>query len=255
MSDEASPRADVQARAEAEAARFRLGLLARPRGSGLSRLSPQAGASTEFRDHRDYVAGDDLRHIDWRAFARTDRLMVKRFFEESLPDLLLLVDRSGSMSCDPAKTARADRFMYGLASLGKQAGMRVEVAEVTGLDPASLRSLRVRPGAAAVLISDLLCPEGQEGWMRLLRGCAGVAVLQVLGDADLQPQAGTVRLTDAETGEVRDLLVDQAMIRRYLERLQRLGAEVEAGCRGRGWSFVRMGEWEELAREGVVVVR
>lgn len=60
--------------------------------------SPFHGASLEFRDYRDYEPGDDLRHLDWRLFARCDRLYVKRFEQETNARAYLLCDASASMS-------------------------------------------------------------------------------------------------------------------------------------------------------------
>ncbi len=60
--------------------------------------SPQRGSSVEFAQHREYVPGDELRHIDWQIFARTDRLVVKEFVEETNFACTMLVDASESMS-------------------------------------------------------------------------------------------------------------------------------------------------------------
>ncbi len=65
--------------------------------SGMHR-SPYQGPAVEFAEHRGYVPGDDLRHLDWKVFARTDRLTIKRFRQETTLDVLILVDASGSMS-------------------------------------------------------------------------------------------------------------------------------------------------------------
>jgi uncharacterized protein (DUF58 family) len=56
------------------------------------------GHSTDFRDHRGYVAGDDLRHLDWRVLARNDRLMIKRFEAEIDLCCHVLLDASASMA-------------------------------------------------------------------------------------------------------------------------------------------------------------
>lgn len=56
------------------------------------------GVSTEFAEHRGYTPGDDVRHIDWRLFARTDRIFVKTFEAETNADLMLVLDASGSMN-------------------------------------------------------------------------------------------------------------------------------------------------------------
>jgi uncharacterized protein (DUF58 family) len=60
--------------------------------------SPFLGRSLEFREHRQYVAGDDLRHVDWKAWGRQDRLFVKQYEEETNLRATLLVDTSASMA-------------------------------------------------------------------------------------------------------------------------------------------------------------
>lgn len=59
--------------------------------------SPYFGYSVEFAQHRPYVVGDDLRHLDWKVFGRTDKLYLKQYQQETNLDLVLLVDASGSM--------------------------------------------------------------------------------------------------------------------------------------------------------------
>ena len=64
--------------------------------SGMHR-SPYHGFSVEFASHREYVPGDDIRHIDWRLFARGDRLYVKQYEEETNLRTTVLLDCSKSM--------------------------------------------------------------------------------------------------------------------------------------------------------------
>ena len=64
--------------------------------SGMHR-SPYFGQSVEFVQHRQYVAGDDLRYVDWKVWAKQDRLYVKQFEEDTNLRCALLVDVSGSM--------------------------------------------------------------------------------------------------------------------------------------------------------------
>lgn len=59
--------------------------------------SPYQGFSVEFAQHRPYVAGDDVRHLDWKVFARSDKLHLKQYQQETNLDLVTLVDASGSM--------------------------------------------------------------------------------------------------------------------------------------------------------------
>lgn len=65
--------------------------------SGMHR-SPYQGVSVEFAQHRPYTAGDDLRHLDWKVYGRTDKLQLKQYQQETNLDLVLMVDASGSMN-------------------------------------------------------------------------------------------------------------------------------------------------------------
>jgi uncharacterized protein (DUF58 family) len=60
--------------------------------------SPYFGYSVEFAQHRQYAPGDDIRHLDWKVFARKDKLYLKQYQKETNLDLVLLVDVSGSMA-------------------------------------------------------------------------------------------------------------------------------------------------------------
>ncbi|MEY3027231.1 MAG: hypothetical protein RL136_139 [Planctomycetota bacterium] len=64
--------------------------------SGMHR-SPYQGLAVEFAEHRQYAPGEGIRQIDWKVFARTDKLYVKRFVQETNLDVVLMVDRSASM--------------------------------------------------------------------------------------------------------------------------------------------------------------
>ena len=59
--------------------------------------SPYHGFSVEFAQHRPYTAGDDIRHLDWKVFGRTNKLHLKQYQQETNLDLAVLVDASGSM--------------------------------------------------------------------------------------------------------------------------------------------------------------
>jgi len=85
---------------------------------GLHR-SPFHGLSQEFASHRPYMAGDELRRIDWRLYARTDRLYVKEFEEETNAPVRLLVDASNSMRYAPRENdlSKLDYARYLAASI------------------------------------------------------------------------------------------------------------------------------------------
>lgn len=60
--------------------------------------SPYQGISVEFAQHRQYVPGDDIRHVDWKVFAKTDKIYLKQYLEETNLNLICVVDASESMA-------------------------------------------------------------------------------------------------------------------------------------------------------------
>lgn len=64
--------------------------------SGMHR-SPYQGMAVEFAQHRQYVAGDDLKHLDWKVYGRSDKLYLKQYQQETTLDVIVLVDASASM--------------------------------------------------------------------------------------------------------------------------------------------------------------
>lgn len=81
------------------------------------RLSPKRGRGLEFADHRPYAAGDDYRHIDWKAYQRLNRLLLRLFDEERDLSIYLMLDVSRSMA-EPAKFDMARRIAAALCYVG-----------------------------------------------------------------------------------------------------------------------------------------
>ena len=81
--------------------------------NGLHR-SPLLGASTDFAEHRAYMPGDDIRRIDWRVFARSDRFYVKEYEAETNTNFTVVLDVSASMrfGADP-ESGRLSKLTYG----------------------------------------------------------------------------------------------------------------------------------------------
>ncbi len=84
--------------------------------AGLHR-SPDFGFSQEFAEYRAYSPGDDLRHVDWNVFARTERAYLKRYRGETNTLLTVLLDASSSMSYSSHKITKMDYARYIAASL------------------------------------------------------------------------------------------------------------------------------------------
>jgi uncharacterized protein (DUF58 family) len=79
--------------------------------------SPYKGYSVEFAEHRQYYPGDEIRHIDWRAFGKTDRYYIKEYEEETNLRCHLLVDASGSMGFAGTGPTKFQYAQYVAASL------------------------------------------------------------------------------------------------------------------------------------------
>jgi uncharacterized protein (DUF58 family) len=79
--------------------------------------SPYKGFSVEFAEHRQYYPGDEIRHIDWRAYGKTDRYYIKEYEEETNLKAHLLVDASGSMAYKGAHPSKFQYAQYIAASL------------------------------------------------------------------------------------------------------------------------------------------
>src|SRR3954452_14235641 len=79
--------------------------------------SPYKGFSVEFAEHRQYYPGDEIRHIDWRAFGKTDRYYIQEYEEATNLKAYLLVDASGSMGYRRAGPSKFEYAQYVAASL------------------------------------------------------------------------------------------------------------------------------------------
>jgi len=84
--------------------------------AGLHR-SPDFGFSQEFAEYRAYTPGDDLRHVDWNVFARTEKMFLKRYRGETNSQLLVLLDTSASMGFGVTPMPKLDYARYLAASL------------------------------------------------------------------------------------------------------------------------------------------
>jgi len=237
------------------------------------RLARKRGRGLEFADHRQYAPGDDFRHIDWKAYQRLNRLLLRLFDEEQDLPIYLFIDASRSMS-EPAKFDQARRIAaalcyIGLAHLdrvtllpfdqtlgeetqpgrGKGRIFRVfellEQMETEG--PTDLREVfmnfasRTRQQGLAVVISDFLDPHGFEAGLKLVASMGhDVFVVHVAAASDADPHAlGEVRFVDSETGEVRDVEVTPALAKAYGEAWQAHSEELERFCGRLALGYVR----------------
>jgi len=236
------------------------------------RRSKRRGESVEFADFRNYVAGDDLRLIDWNLYARLDQLFLKLFQEEEDLHLHCLVDASESMNFgDPTKLRVAKQIAAALGYVGLCHGDRVRVA---GLGEAGARApvlrgkgqlwqmlrylesfdagdnvsleagvrdfaLRASTGVV-VLITDLMDKHGFESALRLLVGRRmDVIVIQVLAAEELEPPLrGDLRLVDAEDEDIAEVTLNEYAMNRYRETLASFLDSIRAFCARRSITYL-----------------
>jgi uncharacterized protein (DUF58 family) len=94
--------------------------------------SPHHGQSVEFAEHKEYAPGDEIRHIDWKAYGKFDKYYVKKFEQETNLRAYLLVDASGSMGYrgDPSRMTKLE---YGSALAASLAYLLVRQQDAAGL--------------------------------------------------------------------------------------------------------------------------
>lgn len=223
---------DAQQNARAASEHFRLpfhrqawsGLAGNWAGAGV-------GSSIDFQDHRPYLPGDDPRHIDWQAYARSGHYIMKLYREEVSPRLDLVFDHSASMRLNPAKAARSlELYLFCRESAARSgASLRAfalgpppappffQSLELSGAVFPTLGKIPLRPPSLRVLISDLLFPGEPEPFLRALRSARGPAVVLAPADpAESDPDwDGNLELVDCESGVARIQRVDAAILDRY----------------------------------------
>ena len=232
-------------------------LTRRPMASGRPgrRRSPLAGSSMEFSDYRRYAPGDDFRRIDWRAYARLERLFLRVFEAEENLTITVLIDCSDSMyhgkpAKAPLATALAaaisyvalkceDRVIVGAltdrlaayrkAGSGKNAIWtvgeflnRLPHSGTTDLNRALYDLGRIVSGPGlTIVISDFLAPGGYQTGIRAVRQLRQeVALLQILAPDELEPDLqGDWRLRDSEGGGNVDVSASPSVLSAYRQRL------------------------------------
>jgi len=204
--------------------------------------SIRRGQSLEFADHRAYVPGDDIRHLDWHLIGRLDKLFVKLFEASEDRTVRVLLDRSASMT--GAKWAAAQKAAAAVAYASLCGLDRVQLFTLNEGLEAEGRSLRgrsgihrifkalrttearggtdleravralppTRAGAITVLVTDLWNRGGYEAPLaRLAHGGGEIHVLHVLDPRELSANSlqGDLTLVDSETAEELTITVDK----------------------------------------------
>jgi uncharacterized protein (DUF58 family) len=146
--------------------------------------SPSYGQSVEFVEHKEYAPGDEIKHIDWRAYAKLDKYYVKRFEMETNLRALLVVDGSGSMAYGRGAMTK---LQYGAVCAGTLAFLLArqgdQVALLVAGDPDPGTTERLPPGVRAFLPFGSSSAHVQEV-LRRLDGAAGRGPTNLAGALD-----------------------------------------------------------------------
>src|SRR5262245_5009053 len=138
------------------------------------RRSKRKGQSVEFADYRNYVVGDDLRHLDWNLYARLDRLFLRLFMEEEDLHFTVLIDNSLSMDFgSPTKLHYARQVAAALGFIGLTNMDRVAIEGFNDTITQSMPPLRGRRSLWRLLsFLDGLQPAGPSDLHKALRAFA-----------------------------------------------------------------------------------
>ena len=119
--------------------------------------SPYKGGSIEFSEHRHYTPGDELRLLDWRAFARSDRYYIKQFREETNLQATLILDASGSMAFGRSTVSKLDYARVAAACLSRLMLLQRDAVGLATIDTKVRFYLppRSRPGHFQALVTAL----------------------------------------------------------------------------------------------------
>ena len=116
--------------------------------SGMHR-SPFHGFSVEFASHREYVPGDDIRHIDWKVQARTDRFYIKQYEEETNLKATFLLDASESMQFSSGEEDSMTKFQYACTAVASLSFMLQQQQDAVGLGLFDESLLQYLPAAGS----------------------------------------------------------------------------------------------------------
>lgn len=235
-------------RASAAAARIRLPLRQRVwKGQAGEFAGAGSGSSLDFQDHRIYVPGDDPRHINWQAYARTGQYTMKLYREEVRPVVDLVLDVSASHFFDEAKASRTADIFYLCAESANRCGASLSthivhgdkirhlpyeaiaahawwdaISTLTPADvamPPQLQHIPFRANAIRVLISDLLFPGEPEPILRALnqRQGSGIVFAPFLQYEAKPEWAGNYEFIDAERNTHHPHRIEPNTLKRYLD--------------------------------------
>ncbi len=252
--------------------------------SGMHR-SPYKGFSIEFAEHREYVQGDDIRHIDWKVFGRSDKYYLKQYEEETNLQLMLVVDTSESMNYRGA--AAMSKYDYALSAAAALSYLTLQQQDAVGLAlfdqtlysymkpsnfPTHWKQLihemagKVGPRKTGIqpVLDDLAERMGRRGLVAIFSDLfdhpdailAGlrhlryrrneVIVFQVLDPHELEFPFKQTTLFEGLEDYPEVLTEPRALRERYLEEVKKFTDQVKKGCRDMGVDYQLLNTGDRL---------
>jgi uncharacterized protein (DUF58 family) len=239
------------------------------------RRAKRRGTGVEFADYRAYVAGDDFRHLDWKAYLRLNRLILRLFEEEEDLPIYFFVDASQSMSYgEPSKLDYARRVAAALCYIGLSNLDRIHVvayadkikgelppqrgkgrifkvfrflSDVTSGGETNAREsfktycTETRRRGLAVVISDFFDVNGFEAALDILRYFRhDVFALQIASHEEISPVLkGELVLVDSESSISREITVTPSLLAAYQFEFNRFCEQIESYCGKYQLGYVR----------------
>ena len=238
------------------------------------RRSKRRGQSVEFADHRPYVAGDDLRFVDWNIYGRLDQLFLKLFMEEQDLTIHIVIDVSASSSLgEPAKELFIKKLAAALGYVSLVNNNRLTITSFSEGVKGQLKNMRGRNyisdmaeflltsdcegpsdfggscrqlaagrigSGIMIVLSDFLFKEGFDTGLRhLISRQYDSYVIQVLSPDELTPElTGDLKLVDIEDADTAEITISTALLKYYKRNLTAYCNELKDFCSRRGAAYV-----------------
>ena len=228
--------------------------------------SPFRGSSSEFAQHREYVFGDELRHIDWRIFARNDRLVIKEFIEETTLGCHLLVDASESMAYGSTGWTKFDYARWCAAALAHLVLGQRDTAGLVLFD--DKERVKVQPGNGEIQLRGILKaleeaePSGPTGIGKVLQWIASrlsrrgiVAIFSDFFDEPEEIVAGLRHLVERGHEPILFQVVDPRELDFEIDSLVRLEGLEGTGVHKIDPKAIRAAYVEEVANHNKLLAR
>jgi len=237
---------------------------------GGNRKSKLKGSSIEFADYKNYTAGDEIRHIDWSAYARLDKPFVKLFMEEKQANINIFIDSSKSMDYGAknkllyAKVIAASIAYIALNNMDKvnifsyNSSISVEklnlsskkkfadiINFIDNINPqnntmlnyciSNIKNKNIGSGFS-VIISDFFSDDGyEEAILHLIKYYQQITLVHLLSNEEINPNLhGNISLLDAENNEKQNIFIDENIIKQYKILLDDFKKELIIFCKKRG---------------------